>query len=250
MRRSVSILLRVTIACTLLLALGFGIYRALRSFESNKHPIELRKSLENLDENKLQSFKVISKDRIQNNDVLESLGTKDYLTWQLEDTKASKDSPVRLCSLFIAYYPLFTNVRQLWFIDKIYLGGGYFPLSREQIRLYSADNPSVVPKTAPMNVGYVELPYQNGQAEKRFGVLYLYMVNGDYASDRSEAMSLLNKDRDRKQIYLSKVELKFFGESLGHRIYPDKQQAIQASEKLLALLLPILQNEHWPKRVD
>ena len=50
--------------------------------------------------------------------------------------------------------------------------------------------------------------------------------------------------------YLSirlKIECKFFGGINNKAIYPDKQQTIKASEQLIALLLPVLEEDHWPK---
>jgi len=69
-----------------------------------KVSVPLKKSLRLLDESKLGSYKVISKEKIENEDVVNVLGTRDYIQWVLEDSEASPDSAVRKCSVLITYY--------------------------------------------------------------------------------------------------------------------------------------------------
>jgi hypothetical protein len=49
-----------------------------------------------------------------------------------------------------------------------------------------------------------------------------------------------------KYSYFSKVEWKFYNIKFGSSTYPDKQEASAASEKLLGVILPILEKDHWP----
>ena len=63
-----------------------------------KFPLDLKTPLEDLDETKLSPFTVAHKGRITNQDIIESLGTEEYLQWVLEDPDKPKDSPVRYCS--------------------------------------------------------------------------------------------------------------------------------------------------------
>jgi hypothetical protein len=47
----------------------------------------------------------------------------------------------------------------------------------------------------------------------------------------------------------SKVEWKFFNTGLAGQqgsVYPTKEEAVTASQKLLGVILPILEKEHWP----
>jgi hypothetical protein len=52
----------------------------------------------------------------------------------------------------------------------------------------------------------------------------------------------LNKNLFGKYSYFSKIEL-VFNQSLSA---PSKQEAIEASEKVLGVILPILEKDHWP----
>jgi hypothetical protein len=84
------------------------------------------------------------------------------------------------------------------------------------------------------------------RSDLKFPVLYLFNVNGDYAGSREEARIILNRNLFGKYSYFSKVEWKFFNTRFGQTIYPSKEEAVTAGEKLLAVVLPVLEREHWP----
>src|SRR4030042_1968105 len=98
------------VICVLVLATaGAGMSIAMRNLGIilKKEPLPLKKSLELLDEADLTPYQVVPpKLRIANQEVLELLGTEDYIQWILEDTEQSPTSPVRRCLLFVTYYPL------------------------------------------------------------------------------------------------------------------------------------------------
>lgn len=214
-----------------------------------KHePFPLRKPLDLLDENKLLPYEVASKSAIENVDVVETLGTRDYISWQLEDTRVPSQSPVRYCSLFITYYELPDKVPHV--PEECYTGGGFQRLSAESLGL-----------TIDRNRTNQEVPVRcvtfSGTsssavfgAESQFLVLYVFRVNGEYAGERGSARMLLNKGILSKRLYFSKVEWKFYGHRSGRVVFSEKQEAIAASEKLLGVILPVLEGEHWPEHLD
>ncbi len=71
-----------------------------------KEPIQLRKSLDLLDENGLSHYTVEpqNKLKIENQEIVKELGTQDYIQWIVEDSNVPLNSPVRKCFLFITYY--------------------------------------------------------------------------------------------------------------------------------------------------
>jgi hypothetical protein len=79
-------------------------------------------------------------------------------------------------------------------------------------------------------------------AGERIPNLYFFKVNGQYAGSRQEARIALNKNLFGRESYFCKVELVFNRSSIA----PSKEQALAASEKLLTVILPILEQEHWP----
>ena len=95
--------------CVAVLAItGSGMSIAIKSFGIylKKEPLPLKKSLDLLDESRLSPYKVVSKSKIENEEIVKNLGTEDYIQWNLEDTAAPPESSVRYCLLFIVYYGL------------------------------------------------------------------------------------------------------------------------------------------------
>jgi len=245
--------------CVLVLAMaGAGMSMAVKGFGLilTKEPIELKKPLDFLDENGLGAYKLLAKDRIDSAEVIESLGTKDYIQWILEDSEASAQSAVRNCMLFITYYPLPDAVPHV--PEECYMGSGNQRLSAESVLLKVkkriAGEGLPVPAGGGSNILEVPARYlvfscpktDIWEADSRFSILYFFNVNGEYKCTRAEARFVLNKNIYKKHSYFSKVEWQFFGMRYGRRIYPSKQEAIAASEKLLGIMLPILEDEHWP----
>lgn len=232
--------------CAVVLAVGAaGMSLAIKSFGLylKKEPLALNKTLDLLDAGGLGDYKVISKDKITNDDVLKSLGTNDYIQWVLEDTQADEDSPSRKCMLFITYYGLPDRVPHV--PEECYAGSGNQQLASSdmdlKVRKNDADN--------DIPVRYLVFSRANAnfwQNDIKFPVMYLFHVNGEYVNSRDGVRFELGRNIRRKYSYFSKVEWNFFNNSMAGKIYPDKQQSVTASEKLLSTILPILEKEHWP----
>ena len=81
---------------TLTLAAGFK-ETAIKmlGWQLKKEPIPLRKSFDEIDAARLAPYRVTHKSKIENQDILESLGTDSYIQWELEDTEADASSPVK-----------------------------------------------------------------------------------------------------------------------------------------------------------
>ncbi len=228
--------------CTAVLALaggGMSVATARLGLYLKKEPLPLQKPLGALDEEKLAPYKVTARQTIENNDILRSLGTEDYVQWVLEDPRESAASAVRQVMLFITYYKLPDRVPHV--PEECYTGGGYQRLATSAVgfRLYEPNGPRDVPGRYLLFgkvAGAVSL------SAERFPVVYLFRVNGEYAGSRDDARMALNKNIFGKYAYFSKIEL-VFNQSLA---VPTREDAVAASEKLLAVLLPLLEQDHWP----
>jgi hypothetical protein len=225
-----------------------------------KSPLPLRKPLDFVDEKTLTPYKVIAKSEIAIEEVVKSLGTEDYLQWQLEDLSVSPDSPVRKCSLFVTYYDLPDHVPHV--PEECYMGGGYQRLESESLTLevsrkdYAAllAEKKGVGSDKHLEAGEIPARYlvfagsRQGalQSDTRFSVFYVFNVNGAYANSREDTRVILNRNLFGKYSYFSKVEWKFFNIHLGQAVCPSKQEAIAASQRLLGVVLPVLEKEHWP----
>ncbi len=210
----------------------FGIYL-------QKEPLPLKKSLDLLDEKQLIPYQVTSKRKIENEEILKALGTEDYIQWILDAPGLATDSAVRKCLLFITYYQLPDRVPHV--PEECYTGGGYQRLATDNVT-FEIKKPGLEKKIQGKYLVFGSTKFDFWQSGGKFPVLYFFKVNGEYAGSRDEARITLNKNLFRKHSYFCKVELVF---NQGF-IAPTKEQAITAGEKLLAVILPILEREHWP----
>ena len=245
--------------CVAVLALaGAGKSAAIRvlGIQLKKEPIPLKKPLHLTDEADLSPYKVVRKYKIENKDVLESLGTEDYIQWDMEDTELDKSSPVKYCSLFITYYT--GNPDQVPHVpEECYVGGGNQQLGREMITLnikspqnsgnMTQESTQETEKTISARyLVFVRKSSNMWQMDSKYGVMYFFNANGEYAGNRTSTRAVMSKNIFGKYSYLSKVELKFFGYGHGGIIFPNKEETIQASEKFLSVLLPVMERNHWP----
>jgi len=215
----------------------------MSKFHIEQEPWPLKKPLSLLDEDGLGAYRVVKKLIIEDEDVLTQLGTEDYVQWFLEDTEALNDSPVRNVMLFITYYPLADRVPHV--PEECYVGTGHQLLSSEDMAY------TVVRNGAEENIEGTHLVFQRNATnywgfDEKFSAFYLFSVNGSYAGSRNSARLALNKSIFSKHCYFSKVEWSFLTGS-GTSSYLDKDEARRAGEKLLAVILPVLEDKHWPK---
>lgn len=208
-----------------------------------KEAIAPQHPLEEFNEKALLPYIVKDKFRIQNRDVLESLGTQEYLQWVLEDPAAAAGSPTRFCSIFITYYT--GNPDMVPHVpDECYVGGGNVLLDTETVQL------ELPRQTPPRNVSFQYALFgrtdKNSMKEEKFSVQYLFHANGTYCGSRTDARWVLGSNWFSKYSYFCKVEWKFYGLDSFGPVYPEKPQMQEASRKLLPILLSELERNHWP----
>jgi hypothetical protein len=214
----------------------------------DKAPIGLNKSLDDLDESKLAPFIVENKIKIQSNDIVDSLGTQDYLQWVLVDSQAEKNSTVGSLLLFITYYGKADSVPHV--PEECYTGGGYKKVSSVPITFElpnaAEDQSSPVRKIPGRYVVFQRANSEIWSSRESFPVLYLFNVNRIYTNTRTDARFILGRNLRGKHSYFSKVEMVF------NRMNkpPDEQAAIAVCNKLLSVLLPVLERDHWPDKDD
>lgn len=218
---------------------GMSLARKQLGLYLKKEPMPLKKPLDRMDEAKLAPYKVVAKEKIDNEEILKSLGTEDYIQWVLEDPCQPSGSPVRNVMVFITYYRLPDRVPHV--PEECYTGGGYQRLGTDGVTF-----------RVPLPGGATEVPGRYllfgasdsnlWQAGRQFPVLYLFRVNGEYGGSRDDARMALNRNIFGRHSYFCKIELVFNQGGTA----PGKDEAVGASEKLLAALLPVLEQEHWP----
>ena len=205
-----------------------------------KEPLPLKKSLELLVERNLSPYKVVQEHKIENEELLKALGTEDYIQWILEDTELAANSSVQKCLLFITYYELPDRVPHV--PEECWTGGGFQNLGSEAITFEINNNSGFEARIPAKYLVFGPKKPNFWQSSIRIPNLYFFKVNGQYAGNRQEARIALNKNLFGKYSYFCKVELVFNVSSVA----PSKEEAVAGSEKLLAVILPILEQEHWP----
>lgn len=207
-----------------------------------KEPLPLKKSLSDLDKSNLAPYKVVEKSKIENQDVLNTLGTEDYIQWTLEDTSAPAESKMRFCTLFITYYSLPDIVPHR--PEECYIGGGLQGIKFETVTLRAIQG-VYEREIKTRYLVFADTKAESSLSGASFPILYTFNANGKYG-DRDDVRRALNKNLFGKFSYFSKVEWKFYNIVPGRTIYPNKQEAIAASEKLMSVILPVLEKEYWP----
>ena len=230
------------ICVAVLTTAGAGMSIAVKSFGVylKKEPLPLKKSFDLLDESDLASYRVISKLKIENEEIITALGTVDYIQWILEDTEAEDTSAAKKYMMFITYYQLPDRVPHV--PEECYAGGGFQKLASDSVTLEINNNAGFEKELRGKHLVFGSTKANLWQRGEKFPVLYLFKVNGEYVASREEARLSLNKNLFRKSSYFCKVEM-VFNQTL---IPPSKEQAVKAGEKLLAVILPILETKHWP----
>jgi len=210
----------------------------------NKEAISLRKPFDDMDELRLLPYEIVKRSKIENLDVLKALGTDEYIEWKLKDTEAGEHSPTRYCSLFITYYT--GNPDQVPHVpEECYIGSGNTKQASRSLTL------SIGKDEQLRNIKVKYLVFRPGSNldwnVTNFARLYFFRVNGFYANGRDEVRAIMFKNIFGKYSYFSKVEWDFFGiSSHGSKIRPKQEEIVEASEKLLSTLVPLLEKEHWP----
>jgi len=231
--------------CVGLLAItagGMSVAVKLSGIYLKKAPLPLKKPLSELNISGLIPYKVVEKTDIENRDVLEALGTEDYIQWTLEDTSVSAESNVRFCTLFITYYSLPDIVPHR--PEECYIGGGLQGIKFETVMLRVAQGLNER-EIKTRYLVFADTKMESSLGGTSFPILYTFNANGKFG-DRDDVRKALNKNLFGKFSYFSKVEWKFYNIASGRTTYPNKQEAIAASEKLLTTILPVLEKEHWP----
>ena len=211
-----------------------------------KLPIPLKKPLDQMDAKKLTPYEVQDKQTITNRDILESLGTEQYLQWNLEDKNAPAGSPTRYCSLFITYYT--GNPDMVPHVpDECYVGGGNNRLKGEALTV----DVTWPGREKPVPIALQSVLFSRKEEnvlpmENQFSVQYLFKANGEFCGSRTETRTVLGRNFLGKYSYFAKIEWQFYGSDYTGRIYPTQEQVLQSSQKLLSILLPVLEEDHWP----
>lgn len=230
------------LACVAVLVLGIvgmsAIERAL-GFVLKKEPLPANAPLTTLAFESLTPYEVVETFRIEDPALLMSLGTEDYIQWVLQDTRRGPTDPTYQVLLFVTYYALPDRIPHV--PEECYLGNGFQRLAADSVSF------GIPAEGGSQTVKGRCLVFSRSQSSvwsqsEQIPVVYLFRVNGEYAANRDEARLALNKNMFGRASYFSKVELVFNRGSTP----VTKELAQAAAQDILALVLPVLERDHWP----
>ncbi len=211
--------------------------------ELQKEPLPLKKALSLLNKADLGPYRVINEVQIKNKDILKTLGTEDYIQWTLEDTDEPINSSVRRFSLFITYYELPDRVPHV--PEECYAGSGNQRIDTSSTKI-GIDNNGFKKDIPIRHLVFANTGGDLWSRKEKFSVFYLINVNDKYVNNRDAARRTLNANIAGKYCYFSKIEWVFFSNN-NRRSFLDDSKTASASRKLLSVILPILEKEHWPE---
>ncbi len=176
-------------------------------------------------------------------DMVDTLGTREYLQISLTDTRKQASDPTRVAQLFVTYYTgrpdMVPHVP-----DECYLAGGYDSLgaATEAIRVPGIGAPR---DEVPVRMVRFRAPpgrRRSGAGSGETAVTYFFSVNGGYAASRDGVRVKLSNPFQR-YAYYAKIEVTFTDDKIALTAEPDA--AIAALGPLLEAVMPVLIEDHF-----
>ncbi|MBN1765870.1 MAG: exosortase-associated EpsI family protein [Sedimentisphaerales bacterium] len=226
----------ICMICLVLGASGFELCAQILGLHLVKERLELQKPLDELDESRLLPYRVIYKEKIENDDVLTELGTEDYIQWYIEDTENQENDSAHYMTLFITYYT--GDPDQVPHIPDICYVGGGSTINQRTERVLTFSPSDTMSEEIPIRI--LDISAKNSIGENRQKVVYFFRVNGSFECQRNKVRVILNNPFN-KYAFFCKIELTFpYGKNM------TDEETIAATEKLSQVFLPVLLEEHWP----
>jgi len=228
------------VACVLMLASFAAAYQGLvvyKNIKIRKLPIPLKKPLSLLDSKKLSPYAVYLAQEIKP-EVLDTLGTDQYIQWVLKDeSKKGSERPADYVHLFVTYYT--DQPDQVPHVPEVcYMGGGGYTLKQSNIQ--EVDIPALGEGvTIPVQI--LEFERASFAKIETKIVMYLFSANGEFIAHRRGVQKTVGNPYNT-YAYFSKVELAFGLSS----VQPTREEAIESGERFLKKVIPVLVEDHWP----
>lgn len=242
---------RFYVCVALLAGAAIGIQVAAKSLGHvlRKQAIPLRKPLAEADARKLgPEYSLHHRPPPPiNHEVLQTLGTEEYLAWKVVDARRPRSDPLSTAHVFVTYYTgkpdMVPHVP-----EECYVAGGAVRVGKPQdvqLAIAGAAAPqdqvplralSFRPKASLRDIG-------PGDERQTVNVLYCFLTNGRYVTTR-DGVRLAQANPFERYSYYAKIELRFT--DYDEQRAAGMEGSIAASGPLLGKLLPILLHDHFP----
>jgi len=201
--------------------------------KQTKEALPLKAPLAGLDDDELAPYRVLERLSLEPV-IIEALGTNEYLSWVLEDTRVPENDPLRVATLMVTYYSG-GHVLVPHTPDVCFLGSGYAPAQPHENRSITLGTLPTSENSVPIRVCTFEKTALFER--KKTTVIYTFHCNGRFVASRM-GVRLLTHDPRSTYAYFCKVEVSFPGAT--------REQGIEGTKALLERVLPVLMRDHWP----
>ncbi len=236
---------RYLVCVGLLLATAVGIPWAASALglALRKLPVPLKSPLHSFDWAALNSRYVLDRVRTglippMSEDMIDSLGTEEYLQAYLTDTTRPHKDPTRTALVMVTYYTgqpdMVPHVA-----EECWRAAGKEQKSDETVKVM-AEGIGAVGNRVPVRVQEYESRGRAGNSVVDT-VLYFFHVNGHYETTRNGVRARLTNPF-QSYAYYAKIEVTF---NDGSEVRASKDESIRALGPLLERLMPVLFEKHF-----
>lgn len=213
-------------------AIGMKVAKARGSLTVLKKPLPIRKPLRDIDRDALGAFEVLSVRKLAP-DIVQELGTEEYINWVLSDSRFRKTSMATVY-LSITYY---TDVLdQVPHVPEECYFQGAFSQSGDETLVFKMDR---LGREIPVRRLSFFPPRE---FVKKTYVYYTFRVNESFYTNR-EAVRLRMASPLDTHLYYSKVEVCFQDVEENALANVDRR-----ARALLDLSINELEKSHWPRK--
>jgi hypothetical protein len=195
-----------------------------------KSRLELRRELYEFDQSKLGPYKVLQRHTFPP-ETVDALGTDQYLSWLMEDTRLAQDDPLRYIQLDVTYYSGSGELAPHT-ADVCRRGMGY---ERAQPHENTTIDVSNVRDDLPVRL----CTFQKTAifSEERVSVIYTFYCNGQFVETPFAVRTRMSTPGNHYGFF-SKVEISF--------IRATREESLEGAPGVLQYALPVLIEQHWP----
>jgi hypothetical protein len=239
----------VCVGCLILSAATMEVLARWFSAHLQKAPVELIRPLAAMDARKLlpeYELHPVQPETLSH-EAIETLGTEEYLTWNIVDLRRDRENRTCVAHLFISYYTgkpdMVPHVP-----EECIQAGGQRLVGRPTTEFIHVPGVGAPDDQVAVRVCQFELP-RRGRAGllgsagdlPSFYVLYFFHVNGTYCTTRNEVRLKQSNLFDR-YAYYAKVEVRFTDYELWQSA--NRPASLAATGPLLRKIMPIVLEDH------
>ncbi|RMF77118.1 MAG: hypothetical protein D6744_11665 [Planctomycetota bacterium] len=174
-------------------------------------------------------------------DLIENLGTREFLNWNLIDTRRRRLDPTYLASLFVSYYTGQPDMVPHEPRECLVASG----MSLEHEETMTVTVPLADRDALEIPVAILDFESAGDAISmnpRKLTVAFFFYANGKFVTTRNGVRLAVANLSDR-YAYYSKIEISFSSD--GRRRFADREETKTAAAELIRRLMPILLSDHY-----